>query len=606
MLRAIISVRVSKCSKMISQLNHILYPLVICEKLITVHNPCLISLKARCFHSCRITHITKVSQVASMQSSNLVNRVSRVVRTDAQDVLFDYLHSTRSFSFTDAEHISKNSPHFLQSMLSRIDIKGDVSRSLSKFLRYNPVNEFEPFLESLGMNPADIPLLLPRHLMFLSDDHVLLDNFHVLCDYGIPRSKMGKMYKEATEIFRCTYGELTSNLQSYENLGLSRSTVIKLVTCCPSLLIGGVNSEFAKVLEKLKELDIENDWMGGYLSSERTYNWKRMLDTMDFLDKVGYSGKEMHNLFRRNPELLFEGSGKAVYVMFGRLLKLGLQMNMIYSFFIKDHHILSSKGTKNLLRAVEFLVNIGMGIEHIASIVSNHIQLLSSCPLKGPKTVCRELKVGREDLCQIIKEDPLKLISLASKSKTKITEQVLCQGPSTHFDKTTFLLGLGYVENSEEMAKAWKRFRGRGDQLQERFDCLVEAGLDCNIARSIIKQVPTVLNQSKDVIGKKIDYLINVLGYPLESVVAFPTYLCYDMERINQRFSMYKWLREQSAAKPMLSLSTILACSDGRFAKYYVDVHPEGPTMWESLKVLMQLHGSPTIDKRKKCSINNS
>ncbi|GMY37941.1 transcription termination factor MTEF18, mitochondrial [Fagus crenata] len=93
-----------------------------------------------------------------------------------------------------------------------------------------------------------------------------------------------------------------------------------------------------------------------------------------------------------------------------------------------------------------------------------------------------------------------------------------------------------------------------------------------------------VLNQTKDVIEKKIDCLRNYLACPLESVVAFPAYLCYDMERISPRFSTYVWLRERGAAKPTLSLSTLLACSDARFVRYFVDVHPEGPAMWEKIK----------------------
>jgi hypothetical protein len=215
---------------------------------------------------------------------------------------------------------SKNSPHFLQNLLSKVDTDKQVARSLTKFLRYNPINEFEPFFESLGLSPSELSMLLPRHLMFLSDDHVMLDNFHVLCNYGIPRSKMGKMYKEAKEIFGYDYWTLALKLQAYEKLGLSKPTVIKLISCCPSLLIGRVNCEFVKVLERLKELMFENDWIGGYLSGKSTYNWNRMLDTVIFLDTVGYSEEQMLYLFNTNRALLFEGSGKKVYVLFGRLL----------------------------------------------------------------------------------------------------------------------------------------------------------------------------------------------------------------------------------------------------------------------------------------------
>ncbi|XP_022715433.1 transcription termination factor MTEF18, mitochondrial-like isoform X2 [Durio zibethinus] len=525
-----------------------------------------------------------MAESVQSSSSRFASRFSRAAKTEAQVVLFDYLHSTRNFSFMDAEHISKNSPRFLQSLLFKIDPEKDVAKSLTKFLRYNPINEFEPFFESLGLSSSELASLVPQRLIFLSDDSVMLDNFHVLRDYGIPLSKMGKMYKEAREIFGYDYGVLALELQVYENLGLSKPTVIKLVSCCPSLLVGGVDSEFAGFLERIKVLGIKNDEIGGYLSVKGMYDWGRMLDTLNFLDRIGYTKEQLGDLFKTNPAVLFQGSGKKVYVLFGRLLKLGLKMNEVYSLFMQNPHILSVKCTKNLCKALDFLFDISMGIEDIVHIVSTHMELMGSCSLKGPKTVCRELNVKKDELCQIIKEDPLKWFSVASKSGFQSSVQVASTDPSNYLEKTAFLLRLGYLENSDEMLKALKQFRGRGDQLQERFDCLVNAGLDCNDVKNLIRHAPMVLNQSRDVIEKKIDCLKNWLGYPLESVVAFPAYLCYDMERINHRFSMYVWLRERGAAKAMLSLSTILACSDARFVKYFVKVHPEGPTKWEGIK----------------------
>ncbi|KDP33099.1 hypothetical protein JCGZ_13543 [Jatropha curcas] len=587
MVVARISRKVYKLSQLMAQLNHffVFYPPV-CGKLNPKQIPYSVSLEVRCFCSSGLTHSSKVSHSGSPQfhSSLSGSRISRAAKTEAQDVLFEYLHNTRSLSPIDAEHISKNSPYFLQTLLSSISNEKDVRRSLSKFLRYNPINEFEPFFESLGLSPAELSSLLPRHLMFLSDDHVLLENFHVLCEYGFPRSKIGKMYKEAREIFRYEYGLLALKLQGYENLDLSKKTVIKLVSGCPSLLMGGVDNDFVNVLEKLNRLGIESDSIGRYLSWKDSYSWKRMLDTMDFLDKLGYSEEQLCNLFKTNALLVLDGSGKKVYVLFGRLLKLGLNVNEIYSLFIQNPQILSIKCEKNLFRALDFLLYIGMGVEEIANIVSSHVEILCSCSLKGPKIVCKELNIKKDSLCQIIRQGPVNFFSLASKSKVQNGEQTMPQDPSKSQDRTAFLLRLGYIENSEEMMRALKKFRGRGDQLQERFDCMVQAGLDYNVVSNLIKQAPMVLNQTKDVIEKKIDYLTKCLGYPLTSLVVFPAYLCYDLERISHRLKMYTWLRDRGAAKPMLSLSTILACSDVRFAKYFVDGHPEGPAMWESLR----------------------
>lgn len=584
MLIRVISKRVScSISDMISQLHNLFVSPAVYEKPFTIQSPVLI--KVRFFRHFVPTYGPKLSIAESNESpiSLTACQFSRGARSEAQVALFDYLHGTRGFQFTDAEHISKNSPQFLQNLLSKVDNEQDVSRALSRFFRYNPINEFEPFLESLGLPPSEFASFLPRNLIFLGDDHVMLENFHVLCDFGIPRSKIGKLFKEANEIFRYEYGILAMKLRAYEELGLSKSTVIKLVICCPSLFVGGVNIEFAAVHERLKGLGFGKDWALGYLSDKRTYNWSRMIDTMNFLAEIGYNEMQMGLLFKTNPALLFEVSGKMIYVLICRLLKLGLNMSEVYALILQNPQILSAKSAKNLCKAVYFLFGIGMDTKAIAKIVTTQMHSLGSHPLKGPQTVLKSLKVDRGTLCKIIEEDPSKLISLASKVNTSIKQAEL-QNPSKFLEKTTFLLRLGYTENSEEMTKALKQFRGRGDQLQERFDCLVEAGLDYNVVSSMIKQAPSVLNQSKEVLEKKIDCLRSCLGYPPESIAGFPSYLCYDIGRINLRFSMYVWLRQRGAVKSMLSVSTLIASSDARFVKYFVDCHPEGPLVWESIK----------------------
>ncbi|CAN1221455.1 Transcription termination factor MTEF18, mitochondrial [Linum grandiflorum] len=224
-----------------------------------------------------------------------------------------------------------------------------------------------------------------------------------------------------------------------------------------------------------------------------------------------------------------------------------------------------------------------MEAEDCADIVSKHAKLLCSCYLKKqPKRVCKDLNIDSDNLRQMIINDPTKLFSLSGKSKTPVVKRV--DRPGSRPEKEAFLIRLGYVENTDEMVMALKKFRGRSDQLQERFDYLVQTGLDPNNVSSIIKRSPMVLNQTTQVLEKKIDCLTSYLGYPVDSIATFPAYLCYDVEKISKRFRMYVWLKEKGTAKPNLSLSTILACSDKRFVKYFVDVHHDGPAMWECLQ----------------------
>ncbi|KAF5175099.1 Mitochondrial transcription termination factor family protein [Thalictrum thalictroides] len=536
----------------------------------------------RFFYTSRPCYVSRVGIYAAdnqPSSCSIVARTPRAARTEAEEVLFDYLHCTRCMQFADAEYISKNSPNFVDKLLTKVKDDQDVTRSLTRYLRYNPINEFEPFFESLGLTAAEIPPCLPRNLMYLSDDDLLLQNYNLLFSYGIPRCKIGTMYKEEKGIFGYKEQMLSSKLRAYEHLGLSIPTVVKLVSSCPSLLVGNVNEHFVKVLKKLKSLGIQCGWLAGNMTDGSIYNWNRLFDMICFLEKMGCNKKDIGKLFKENPAFLIEDSGKKVYVLVSLLLRVGLKMDDILNLFLQHPRVLAGKFAMNLWQAVQFLSEIGLGNDEIARTVRTHSQILGSSALKKPATVLSNIK--RDKLCELIREDPLNFITLASKaSVTKLGRE---RGGHL-MERTTFLLSLGYPENSEEMVKAMKRFRGRGDELQERFDCLVNAGLDFNVASNMIKVAPPVLNQSKDAIEMKIRYLVNHLGYPIKSLEGFPTFLCYSMEKIKLRFSMYKWMREKGIAKSTISLSTILAVSDARFLKYFVNVHPEGPAEWERLK----------------------
>ncbi|OAO94553.1 hypothetical protein AXX17_AT5G43330 [Arabidopsis thaliana] len=167
------------------------------------------------------------------------------------------------------------------------------------------------------------------------------------------------------------------------------------------LLVGGIDSEFVSVVNKLKGLNLGCDWLARYLSDRKTYNWRRILETMKLLDKVGFKEEKLSSLLKAYPDLV------------------------------------------------------------------------------GPRAVWNRFKIGRDELCQIIKEEPLRLFSIASKTNKGRIE--LDSLDWRNAEKTTFLLKLGYVENSDEMVRALKKFQGRGDELQERFDCFVKAGLDYNV-----------------------------------------------------------------------------------------------------------------------------
>ncbi|KAA0034913.1 transcription termination factor MTEF18 [Cucumis melo var. makuwa] len=508
------------------------------------------------------------------------HRIYRPTIMKAQAALLEYLHSTRGIGFLDAENMSKSSPIFLKKLLAKVEHEGDIGRSIMRFLRYNPINEFEPFFESVGLQPAEYSAFLPRNLMFLSDDDLLLENFHVLCNYGIERNKTGKIYKEATQIFRYDYGVLLSKLKAYEKLGLSQATVVRFVVSNPYLLIGGVNDQFVKVLEKLKNIGFESSWVEEQLTNGISYNWKQILGLLFWFEQMGCSKEKLADLISQHPDLLFEDSGSRSLSLIGLLLKMGCSTIQICSMFLQFPQIRVGKFVSNMRQCFLVFNEINMGVQEIEYLFRSHPHILGSYTLKTTKSLFSTLNVGKKRLCQYILENPEELKNL------KVGTTVLPLPGSGDImrskqQKTQFLLNLGLEENSKKMKKL---LRGKGAELQERFDCIVEAGIDEKDVHKMIQDAPKILNQTKDIIEEKIDFLVNNLGYPVSSIISFPSYLSYTTKRVTLRFLMYNWLKEQGTIKRILQMSTIVSCTENEFLKRYVNHHPRGMEVWENLK----------------------
>lgn len=517
---------------------------------------------------------------ASSAKNKNVAKFSRATRKEAQAALLDYLHSTRSIQFMDAENMSKNSPHFLEKLLKRVENEQDIGRSITRLLRYHPINEFEPFFESLGLRPGEYAPLLPRGLLFLGDDDLLLENYRVLCNYGIARNQIGKIYKKAKEIFQDDYGVLSSKLQAYKELGLSRTTVAKFVIKSPDLLIGNVNVEFVQVLEKLKSFGIDISWIEGHLLEGSTNKWSQMLGLLCLFSEMGCSEEQLAVLITKHPELLFDGSGDRTLSLIGFLLKFGSRLDQICSMFLQFPQIEVGKFLLNLRQCFLFLNEIEMEAVEIGKIVCSNALLLGSCTLKKTNSLLSNLNIGKKRLCKFIQENPQQLSNWVLGKRV----QPLPREEKSHIEKSKFLLKVGFVENSDKMKAAFKVFRGKGAELQERFDCIVKAGLNQQDVSQMIKVSPQILNQTKDVIQMKIDFLTNDSGYPISALVSFPGCLAYTKQRVKLRLSMYYWLKHQGIVDPKLALSTIVASSEKMFVSQYVNSHPSGPQVWQDLK----------------------
>lgn len=288
----------------------------------------------------------------------------------AQAALLDYFYCTRSLQFADAEHISKNSPNFLGKLLGKVSpADSDIGESITRLLRFHPINEFEPFFESSGLGPYQYKPLLQRDLLFLTDDDSLLENYHVLCNYGVHRKKIGKIYREAEEVFRYSYGVLELKLKAYEELGFEQSFMAKMIVCSPYLLIGDVDIDFIKSMEILRKGGKECCCIERHSPENCSYNWSQLHLLLNLFRNTGYSDEQLGMLLTKHPGIILESSGERTLLLIGFLYKFGSSMNQICHMFLQFPQFPVGEFLMNLRRCFLFLNEIDMEAVDIQKII---------------------------------------------------------------------------------------------------------------------------------------------------------------------------------------------------------------------------------------------
>ncbi|KAL6145308.1 hypothetical protein ACLB2K_055996 [Fragaria x ananassa] len=369
----------------------------------------LLGIKAKpigSFPNAKTPRLYRTKRTPLTENGRNAGRISRAVQQEAQAALLDYLYWNRGLHFADAENMSKNSPHFLNKLLKCVGNVKEVRQSVSRYLLYNPLNEFEPFFESLGLEPSEYVHFLPSNSMFLDHEKLLLHNYDVLCQYGVACNRIGKIYKEATRVFQYDFKVLQSKLRAYEELGLGRYALVKFIVASPYLLVGDVDEAFVEVLEILRSLGFETSWVRGNILESKSYNWGQMLGVLSLLREIGCNNKQLGVLLGQHPDILFEASGGGTFLLIGIFLKFGCTMSQICSMFLQFPQIEVTKFISNMRRCFSILNEIKMGFTEIGKIVQSHPLLLGSIALKSTNTLLLNLKIGKKELSRYIQENP--------------------------------------------------------------------------------------------------------------------------------------------------------------------------------------------------------
>lgn len=242
-------------------------------------------------------------------------------------------------------------------------------------------------------------------------------------------------------------------------------------------------------------------WLEQRIKGGDSCDWKCMFEVMCLLGELGLKGEQLAEVIKNHPALVLERFGRCTLCLSGLFLKFGLTRSETQSIFCHFPQVSLVIFTRNIVQCYQFLVEINMPIHDIGRM------LIGSCQLKKVSSLVNLLNCGVNRICKMVEEDPYVLKKWVQGVRVHQLPEP-SQAARVRREKTRFLAKLGFVENSEEMERAFRSLTGKAEELQERFDCLVKSGLSQEDVAAIVRSVPRVLNQSKDVIEGKIGVFV--------------------------------------------------------------------------------------------------
>ncbi|KAK9749183.1 hypothetical protein RND81_02G107600 [Saponaria officinalis] len=512
---------------------------------------------------------------------------------DAQEVLTDYFHNTRALPFTYAEHISKNSKHSLYYLISKLPFSSSgFRRTFQRFLRYNPINEFGFFYESIGIDYVDIDEFLKPNLHFLDDDSVVLAAAFCLSGFGFPWGKLGRLYVEEVSIFSKNGGFLRGRLDGLVSLGFGNEQVVAVCLAFPCLLKGEeveFGSDFDALLDDLKRVFVDFDLGTSVVGN--VDGWFEVCRKIKFFYDLGVAEGVVGKLICKSKStFILSDYSEDVFVekveFFSRL---GFEKSEVGVLILSNPNILSIRLHDRVISVSSILDHFGLPEENLLSVKQNYSYVFGRNKMVNLPNILKamdlhewffdRMKCGYHSLFANydlsspedgVDENYVQNLESVKSLRTR----------SYSFGKLNFFHRIGFGENSFTM-KLLVDVHGSPSDLQDRFDFLLNEGVEYSKLCKIISRVPKVLSQEIDGLKKKLDFFVEEIGLPLDYLETFPAYLLYNLEkRIKPRFEFYVWLTEQGWCTKKYTLGSIIAVSHKSFVAQLSRMHPTAPQLW--------------------------
>ena len=534
-------------------------------------------------------HVTTTRTVLP-NLSKIPPRYKNLALTQAQKVLTDYLHATRCIPYAYADQIATNSHTSLCNLIAKVGFSApNFSKSLNKFLRYNPINEFEFFFESIGINYIKVPNLLPPNKFFFSEDGTLLDAACALCEFGFPWDKLGLLYVEGGSVFRFSADELKGRLCGLKRYGFCSVQVIGICLAFPFVFSEGghLGGEIDGLLADLKLVFVNFD-LAGSVEGNVDYWHEVCRKIRVFYDLNGEKGK-MGELIGMNKNVILEHGEEELMQKTEYFCRFGVKKEEVARLILQGSELLNLNLETPVINVLKLLKHFSMSSKDLRDVRRNYAHTLGTIKMANLPNVMRTLGLSEWFFNKIKDGNHQLLVSYVTSYPNEYQDNGYQGGleaihvsrtPVHNMNKLNFLHALGFGENPLTM-NVLSHLHGTSSELQERFDCLLHLGIEFSKLCKIIAIRPKILSQKPEIIEQKINFLCQEMGSSIELLNTFPAFLCFDLEkRIKPRYRFHKWIKEKGLCIKNYSIASMIATSDKNFVPRAFKMHPAAPKHW--------------------------
>ncbi|KAL2319925.1 hypothetical protein Fmac_028894 [Flemingia macrophylla] len=529
--------------------------------------------------------------------SNIPWKYKKFAIAQGQKALTDYLHATRCIPYAYADQIAKNSHTALSNLITKL---GSFSaphfpHNLNKFLRYNPINEFEFFFESIGIQPSKFPSLLPHDKFFFSEDATLLNAARVLNEFGFPWDKLGLLYVESACVFRWDASVLKGTLCGFKRYGFCNVQVVGICLAFPFVFDGQKGAEVDALFGDLRvlfgELGLAECVEGKGNSVD---DWHEVCRKIRLFYDLNGGSKNIVKLIGGGKN----GVGFGVIMEHGEeelvkaaeyFCRFGGKKEEVVRLILEGEELLGLDLETRVVNVLKLLKHFGMSSNGVVDVRKGYAHMLGTVKMGNLPNVMRALGLHEWFFDKIKDGNHRLLVSFVASCADEVPEKGYVvrlkaihrsRTPTHNMGKLDFLHSIGFGENALTM-DVFTKMHGTRGELQRRFDCLLHFGIEFSKVCKMITVHPKILSQNPESLEQKIIFFCQEMGHTVEGLVTFPAFLCFDLEnRIKPRYRFHMWVVEKGLSSKNYSIASMVATSNRNFVARTFRIHPAAPKHW--------------------------